>query len=164
MQFELCWVLTVYFSLYLNFLCYIFLSQFETQTRIKNPPDSLMSVGETRQPWCCCDVIKFIDKRPEDLRVYKQEARWCGRVTARSPTSWASPWSNWDRKRHQEYGSSPEAVLFVTAFWLAPCWRRSRTEAGLISLSYLLYIFPTSFLLFFPHICYYFSICHACIL
>ena len=77
-------MLTVYFPLYLNFLCYIFFSQFETkfetQTRIKNPPDSLMSDDETEQPWCCCDVIQ----------VHRQEVRRSASLQARSQMMWES--------------------------------------------------------------------------
>ena len=107
-----------------------------------------MSDDETRQLDAAVMSYKFIDKRSEDLRVYKQEARWCGRVTARSPTSWASPWLIWTLERHQEQTrrqswGSPVRRCILAGPSLTTIKNRSGTNFYFLSPLYLSYFIST---------------------
>ena len=109
-------------------------------------------------------IYKFTGKMPYDLPVHRQEARWCGRGTVISSTSWASPLSELKpgeapRARRQSWGSHVSRCILAGPL-LMTIKSKSKTNFSLLffSLSFL-FLFYSSLL---ASVTIYF-ICHACI-
>ena len=107
---------------------------------------------------------KFTDEKPDNLQVHRQEARWCGRGTVISSTSWASPLSELKpgeapRARRQSWGSHVSRCILAGPL-LMTIKSKSKTNFSLLffSLSFL-FLFYSSLL---ASVTIYF-ICHACI-